>query len=243
MNTARRRLWDRLASDDPDWAVLTDPKRRGGGWTSELDEFYDNGDDDVASDLADLDPQPNYQGVAVDWGSGTGRLTLALGRRFASAVGVDISPHMVELARTRALDRGSTNVSFVTVDQCGVRDASLVYSKLVLQHLSNRREILRTLDEMTRLLAPNGYLIMQIPSGSATWRARVRLASRLWQVQQVLPPLERPLRKLGLSGITMTWISQARATRRLERRGLRLVALRTYIAGGYHHTIYVAQRR
>ena len=94
-----RRHWDALAKDDPLFAVLTDPGKQGNKWA--LEEFFSTGVAEVEKDLAriracapGLTPR-----AALDFGCGAGRLTQALGRHFERVTGVDISGHMVELAR------------------------------------------------------------------------------------------------------------------------------------------------
>jgi SAM-dependent methyltransferase len=86
-----KRDWERLAAEDPLWAVLTDPARRGRRWR--VEDFLATGEAEIAGALeeaAELD-LPERRGSALDFGCGAGRLTRALSLRFERAVGVDIS--------------------------------------------------------------------------------------------------------------------------------------------------------
>src|SRR5439155_24603326 len=101
---AQRRDWDELAELDPYWAVCTTRGTRFGGWN--VDEFFATGEVEVAEILAAAEPLgvPRARGAALDFGCGLGRLTRALATRFDRTVGVDISPRMVDRARTLTPD-------------------------------------------------------------------------------------------------------------------------------------------
>ena len=94
-------VWEALGDEDPDWAVLTQPGRRHGGWTDELDAFYESGRAEVADVLASL-PDPYGTQRAMDWGSGTGRLTFALLDTFEQVTAVDVSRSMLSTLVDRA---------------------------------------------------------------------------------------------------------------------------------------------
>jgi len=91
--------WNALGADDPLWAVLSEPTRKGGRW--EPDEFFATG----VADVGLLRERAAQLGVALggaralDFGCGVGRLTRALARRFDEAVGIDVSERMLEHAR------------------------------------------------------------------------------------------------------------------------------------------------
>ncbi|HTY72444.1 MAG TPA: SAM-dependent methyltransferase, partial [Actinomycetes bacterium] len=79
--SVQHEVWESLGESDPDWAVLTDQRRRNRGWENDLDAFYATGSAEIRDVLAAL-PAGVGRGVAVDWGSGTGRLTFALAEHF-----------------------------------------------------------------------------------------------------------------------------------------------------------------
>ena len=66
-----------------------------------MEEFFATGEAEFAhvSRVAETLGRPGRRGRALDFGCGVGRLTRALGERFESAIGVDISAGMVEQAR------------------------------------------------------------------------------------------------------------------------------------------------
>jgi SAM-dependent methyltransferase len=123
---------------DPLYAILTDPKYRHGG--GNRDEFLDTGESFAAAIVEQCDALglAKDRGRALDFGCGIGRVSAPLSHRFAEVVGLDISPSMVETARSVHGER--TNCRFEvqrTTDLRQFADASfdLVLCVLVLQHL------------------------------------------------------------------------------------------------------------
>ncbi|MGE0060291.1 MAG: class I SAM-dependent methyltransferase, partial [Dehalococcoidia bacterium] len=94
--------WEKLAQNDPLWAILSDPAKRGGGW--KVDEFFATGDREIAELMTYLDRVAPDIGRdrALDFGCGIGRVTRPLAAHFARVTGMDISPSMVEAAREYA---------------------------------------------------------------------------------------------------------------------------------------------
>lgn len=162
-----RRTWDDLAGNDPLWAVVTLPEKRGGGWT--VPELLETGRREIEAVMAYADSLglPRRRRRALDFGCGVGRLTQALAPRFFEhADGVDISPRMLELAR-RLNDDETARRFYLNPDpdlelfEAGRFD--LVYSAYVLQHIPP--ELTRGyVAEMVRVLAPGGLLLFHLPS-------------------------------------------------------------------------------
>jgi SAM-dependent methyltransferase len=155
--------WESLAESDALWAILTDESKAGGKW--DLTEFMGTGDAEIATVmeyLVHVDCVPRFEGSALDFGCGVGRLTQPLARNFASCVGLDISHQMIQRAHSlnryahcRYLTSSETRLPFV--------DASFafIYSNIVLQHMPRRvsEEYLR---EFVRVLAPGGVLVFGV---------------------------------------------------------------------------------
>jgi SAM-dependent methyltransferase len=162
-----RENWEGLAQTDPLWAILSDPDKKGGKW--DVDEFFASGaadGDDVLGRVASLGLNVNFDGAALDFGCGAGRLTQALAARFASAIGVDISATMVEHARR--YNRFPNSCRYITNDRPDLRvipDRSIdfIYTVLVLQHM-HPRFARAYIVEFIRVLKPDGLLVFELPT-------------------------------------------------------------------------------
>lgn len=199
---ALRRNWEALGREDPLWAVLADPAKRGNRWQPE--EFYATGRADVAAylrDVADLGLALGAE-TALDFGCGAGRLTQALSEHFGRVVGVDVAEAMTDLARAENTRRNphAGRVGFVANPEPDLAFAAtgsfdLVLSIVVLQHMSNDLKS-GYLAEFVRLLRPGGLAVFTVPA-----RAR---RSPAGLVRRSLPnPLLNVYRRrrYGLTGV------------------------------------------
>ncbi len=157
-----RRDWERLGARDPLWAVLVRPGTKNGGWDEQA--FLATGRAEVDASLARLGELgvTLRTGDALDFGSGAGRLSLALARHFERVVGVDVSPGMVEKARS--LDTSGGRCTFVLNPRDDLSlfaddSVDLTYSSLVLQHLPPEQARL-ALAELARITRPGGALVV-----------------------------------------------------------------------------------
>lgn len=127
-------------------------------------------------------------GPVADLGCGPGAHSLELARLGYDVVGVDSSPRMVEVARSRA-ERDATQAAFEVCDVSGrlpFADASLggALAILVVQHLSQPTAFV---SEVRRCLRPGGHLLLTAPSRDSTspttqglyWRLRAACYQRL----------------------------------------------------------------
>jgi SAM-dependent methyltransferase len=161
-----REFWERHAQQDPLWAILSDPTKKGRKW--DLQTFFETGAREISIvlyRLAELD-LAIPRAAALDFGCGVGRLTQALGVHFDHAVGVDISPTMIRLAEK--LNRHPGRVRYVTNsrEDLSIFDTStfdFIYSDIVLQHV-DPASTRKYLPEFVRTLKKGGVLVFQLPS-------------------------------------------------------------------------------
>lgn len=157
-------------------------------------------------------------GLAVEIGSGLGRVCAALATRFDRVVGVDISEAMVRQARELVTDPEVEFRHGDGVSLPGVADASadLVVTFTVFQHALNRGVIRANLREASRVLRPGGVLAMQwnATPGVLRWRAhrlRMRAAAAVGRADAYgrdaaaflgtrvpVPAMDRMLEEVGL---------------------------------------------
>lgn len=193
-----RRDWTRLGAEDPLWAVLLLPGKRGGRW--DVDEFFETGRVDVDHTVAWLARLglPTRFGRVLDFGCGVGRLSQALAERADEVVGVDVAHTMLDTARS--LDRSDGRCRFVLNETPDLRrfpDAhfDLVYSVLVLQHLP-RPSVDAYLAEFLRVLRPGGLAVVQLATApqrtlkGLVWRVvpfRLIAAAQRWVLRYPAP--------------------------------------------------------
>ena len=238
-----REVWEALGSTDPDWAVLTDPDRRQGGWAPDLEAFYATGRAEVDEVLGAL-PADTGRARATDWGAGTGRLSLALAARFEQVTAVDVSEAMLAALSDRAAQRGVTNVRGVRLDEHHPGgDQDLVLCLLVLQHLPDRAAVLTALEAMTASLRVGGRLVVEVPDLALTARARLQPRYRAYQVLRMAGVPTGWLHRHGLSGISMVTVEVAAVRSTLQHCGA-TVELSSVVrpGGGHRYVRYVARR-
>lgn len=178
--------WDKFGKEDPLWAILTCSKKKGNKW--DIDEFFNTGIseiDAVMNHVKSLDINVAKR-RALDFGCGVGRLTRPLAKYFDEVYGVDIAPSMIELAN-QYNDR--------YVDKCryclnesddlklfGDNYFDFIHTNIVLQHMEPRYSK-KYIKEFTRILAPDGILVFQLPSESS------RALRVLKLIKKILPPV------------------------------------------------------
>lgn len=179
-----RRTWQQLGSDDPLWAVLSSPDKRGGRW--DIGEFFASGRDEIDNQInLALTPMglPRRRQLAVDFGCGAGRLTRALGAHFDCVIGLDVSTSMVQTARR--LNADVSNIAFrensgTTIQMIADRSVDFLSCCIVLQHIPASLQI-SYIAEFFRVLAPGGVAMFQFvigPDDSSRGRLYGRLSNR-----------------------------------------------------------------
>lgn len=148
-------------------------------WIEE--NFFASGEADyrqfVESALAQLRLAPG-ESLMAELGCGAGRMTRAFAKRFRSVTAIDISEEMQSRAKGYLKDSG--NVRWVLADGVtleGVEADSMdfVFSYLVLQHYPSAELIAGSIQEMMRILRPDGAFLFQFNgSHKATmnWKGR-----------------------------------------------------------------------
>ena len=157
--------WTSLGQEDPLWAILSDPTKRGGLW--DLNEFLSTGEEEVRRLFRMLKSrgQTVVRDRAVDFGCGVGRVTQALGGRFTEVHGLDISEPMV--AEARRIGKDLMHVHYHVLEDhrlpFGDDTIDFVYSRMVFQHMNTALALLY-IGEFLRILRPKGMAIFQTPT-------------------------------------------------------------------------------
>jgi SAM-dependent methyltransferase len=132
--------WEHFAEADPYLYIFTDMKR------TDPQVFWESGERIVRTELLPLVHAHSLRpSLALELGSGVGRIAFPLSRKFRRVVGVDIANGMVQRAKSLARDMGVDNACFIPIsgpedlldlaDGCA-GSCDLIYSLLVLQHIA-----------------------------------------------------------------------------------------------------------
>jgi ubiquinone/menaquinone biosynthesis C-methylase UbiE len=134
-----------------------------------------------ALDLALEDvPSPRH---VLDLGTGTGVVALALAARYPEAmvVGIDLSPAMIEEARTKVPPELAGRLRFEVGDASALECADGDFDLVVLSNM------IPFADELARVVEPEGTLVLSFSRGAET---------------PIYVPSERLRRELGGRGFT-----------------------------------------
>lgn len=136
--------------------------------------------------------------TVLDLGCGSGQNLVALSRRGANAIGIDISPHLIQLAQQRLKKEGeSASARVATAYETCLPDESVdvVFAIAVLHHL----ELPVVREEIRRILRKRGRFIFSEPT---------RFSPTLKHLRAMLPAheeiscFEHPLERSELATIT-----------------------------------------
>ena len=124
--------------------------------------FKINKIDESRVDQIILDLTSHLQvGELLDIGTGTGRMLRLLSSRTNKAVGIDISPQMLRLARAQLSEAGLGKFSVRYGDMYHLDFPNASFDTVTIdQVLTEAHEPLRVLEEASRLIRPGGNLIL-----------------------------------------------------------------------------------
>jgi trans-aconitate methyltransferase len=193
-----RRQWEANAKLDALWAILAFDDKFGDGWNERA--FFQTGEQEIEEvfhfmQRSHIAAPPDAK--ALDFGCGVGRVTQSLAARVSHVVGVDISREMIRRARSYF-----PTIAFHLNEKDELSDfetesIDLIYTNIVLQHLNADLQA-HYIREFSRLLRPEGMVILQIPSRRAlVTRKRFRILRMLasLRLRNVINLLGRSVRK------------------------------------------------
>ena len=141
--------------EDEDWLEET--------WVASIEK-------DLGLVLFGLQPDPDWSVLEI--GAGIGRLLGPLSEKVAIAYGVDISPAMVEFAREYLRDFPNAKVFLndgrsLSMFESGMFDFR--YSMTCFQHIPDVDMVRDYLQEIARVLKPQGLLRIQVSREAPVW--------------------------------------------------------------------------
>lgn len=161
--------WERFAESDPFFYICTDPRDR--------ERFFESGRELTERSIARVEDLLPGRGLAIEIGSGLGRLTFPHAEVFETVRAVDIAPTMLRGLRALAADRGLSNIHTYLPDEPwdepgGIAD--YVYSYLVFQHIDDLGAIVTFFSRLAGALRPLGIAQLQFDTRPRTLPYRLR---------------------------------------------------------------------
>jgi SAM-dependent methyltransferase len=207
----------------------------------DLDEFYAIGKERVTEVLERI---PDVgRGRALDWGSGTGRLSFALAEAFSEVTCVDISEPMLRTLEDRARARNIKNIRPFRLEDFEPRaDHDLAISLITLQHFPSREAVAEALRKMAASLRTGGYLFVDLPSRPHNLQARVQPRLQLYRLLRKLGISPRRLHARGLSGISMLCVPADWIVESLKAAGLAVREVTEKRHSTHQQVNYLAQK-
>jgi SAM-dependent methyltransferase len=161
--------WAHLGVVRPHFSVLTDPQFLPENIGGSIDNFWASGETE-ADRIEHILDRHNCSLLStktcVEYGSGVGRVTMGLARRFARVHGYDISPSHLSCAEQRAQETDTTNVTFHLCSETffePLEKCDVFYSCIVFQH--NPPPIIKHLiKNALQALKLDGIAIFQVPT-------------------------------------------------------------------------------
>ena len=115
----------------------------------------------------------DHETAILDLACGAGALEYFARRRgFANIVGIDRSPQQVAAARSMGLTGVREGELLAVLESLEGESQGLVIAFDVLEHF-RKDEALRFMDQVNRVLAPGGKVIIHTPNGSSPFSGRV----------------------------------------------------------------------
>jgi ubiquinone/menaquinone biosynthesis C-methylase UbiE len=171
-----RQDWDDRARNDAFHYIASWRK----DWNPQ--SFFQSGEEDYQRLVAPVFEQSHWRPEGksmLELGCGAGRMTRSFSPRFSQVYAFDISAEMLRHAQT--LFPEAPNVNWVLgngIDLVGLADQTVdfAFSYIVLQHMPEPAFALRYIQEMLRVLRPDGIFLFQfnsLPAMAMNWKGRL----------------------------------------------------------------------
>lgn len=178
--------WEKWGSENPFFGVLSDPKFIGSDLKAAIEEeFYRSGQNDIRNTMRYLGLLGgNKFKYAVDFGCGTGRLTIPLASYAKKVTGVDISHSVLNKAKEKTPKKLSTKISYIDLTTHDIpKNYDFVHSFIVLQHIPPRRGK-RIITDLLTDLQPGGFAALHITYANNTSRLK---KMTVWLRNHIVP--------------------------------------------------------
>lgn len=167
--STKKNAWDGFAHEDPYWYITMN-------YTGDQEAFWRDGKegaDNILSRVKSLLPATN---TVLEIGCGVGRVLIPISSHFKTAIGIDISPRMLELLDEHAHDFGANErITGSLPDQnWNVQNVDLAYSVIVFQHIDDFAAIKNYIMNVANVLRTDGIAYFQFNTTPITIPYKIR---------------------------------------------------------------------
>jgi ubiquinone/menaquinone biosynthesis C-methylase UbiE len=158
--------WDKFAKGDEYSAVITDRKNMP---REEYDESGSKHYERYIPPLLAKHGITNPKELTIlDLGCGTGRITQFLAKNFKEAIGTDVSEELINKAHKD--HQNIPNMKFYLTSgedlkEIGDESIDIGFSFATLQHIPNKKIVIKNFKEVYRALKTGGKILMQVRGG------------------------------------------------------------------------------
>ncbi|MDB5000894.1 MAG: methylase involved in ubiquinone/menaquinone biosynthesis [Mucilaginibacter sp.] len=159
--------WEKFGKDNPYYGVIVDEKYKTKNLNNEIKNvFFTSGESyvkNVFSIIESLIGGKFKPQMALDFGCGTGRLTIPLAKRSNKIMGIDISESILKEAAKNAEDFGLNNIDFKPFSDTLISSNKFdfINTYIVLQHITVSRGI-EIIKSMLSSLEENGIAVIHV---------------------------------------------------------------------------------
>jgi len=170
MTSRIKEVWSNYGETEPFWSVITRDAYLKENFEKSQEEFYQSGHDTFKSlmdALARNDIPIENLKTCLEFGCGTGRVTLNLANTFEKVIACDISTPHLRLAEQYIDDNDIHNVSFRNTlgpgDILEMPKVNTIVSTLVLQH-NPPPLIAQYISSLLQIVKHGGVVFFQLPT-------------------------------------------------------------------------------
>lgn len=159
--------WEKFGKDNPYYGVIVDEKYKTKNLNNDIKtDFFTSGENYVKSVFSVIESSLGSEfkpQMALDFGCGTGRLTIPLAKRSNKIMAIDISESVLKEAAKNAQDFGLTNIDFKPFSDTLISSNKFdfINTYIVLQHINVDRGM-AIIRSMLSSLEENGIAVIHV---------------------------------------------------------------------------------
>ncbi len=208
-----RKMWNQRAKKDAFYYI------ESAFWDGNIEKFFALGEErtqlilDPILNEVNIDPQKSH---ILEIGCGVGRFSRSLSNRFQQVTAVDVSNEMINQARDLHQPTLYPNLDFQPTDGTSLgcifsNSIDVVFSYEVFQHMPSPEIILKNLEEIRRVLRPQGIVYIHLMTNHGRFKKFIKKL-----LKQLIP--QTVWQTLGFASLTFdsTWTGTSLSPKQIQ---------------------------